>query len=86
MRVTVRILSETFLDGQRLAPDDVVDLPEGMAGTLYIAGVADPNPAAVAYARDQIGRPVRCLRPDDSPAAVDLEKPAKTVRRKKAAE
>ncbi len=88
MRVIVCILSDITLDGERFAPDDVVDLPEGQAGTLFIAGIADPNPAAVAHARDELGKPVRVLRPDDSPdiAAVYAEKAPKTPRRKKAAE
>lgn len=84
MRVTVRILSDITLDGERFAPDDVLDIPDSLAMTLAIGGIADPHPAAVAHACEELGKQVRALRPDD--VAVDAETAPKTPRRKKAAE
>jgi len=84
MRVTVRILSETTLDGETFAPDDVLDLPAALAMTLVVGGRADPQPAAVAHACEALGKTPRALRPDEAP--VDAETAPKTPRRKKAAE
>lgn len=86
MRITVRILSDIAIDGEHLAPDDLVDLPGPVASSLCLDGIADGSAAAVAHAANELGRPVRVLRPEDSVAAVDAEKAPKTARRKKAAE
>lgn len=85
MRVTVRILSETTLDGETFAPDDVIELPSALAMTLVVGGRADPHPSAVTHACETLGKPIRHLHPADLAAGYQETAP-KTPRRKKAAE
>lgn len=61
----VRILSASRVDGVLLPCDCVPDLPKGIAGGLVAAGVADPDPASVAYAEEN-GVPVPDGLPDYS--------------------
>jgi hypothetical protein len=46
----VRILSATPVEGIALPPDCVPDLPKRITDSLVAAGLADAEPAAVAYA------------------------------------
>jgi len=48
----IRILSATPVDGVVLPPDCVPDLPKIVACGLVSAGLADAEPAAIAYAED----------------------------------
>ena len=81
MRITARVICAAVIDGQTLQPNTLIDIPETLATTLVIAGIADPHPSAVAYVRDELNAEPVTLRAEN--AVVDGEKPAKTSRAKK---
>jgi hypothetical protein len=72
----VRILSATPVDGVALSPDCAPDLPKRIAVSLVAAGIADAEPAAVAYA-EKIGPAVPEGLPDYKKELADDAKAAK---------
>lgn len=80
----LRILADVTLDGALYAPDSLIDAPAELAAQLVAGGHADDHPDAVAHCLAQGSIPIAIGGAEA--AAVDAEKPAKTARRKKAAE
>ena len=58
MGTKVRVLAAIVVDGVTYQPDQVVDLPAGVAKALAADGQVDPNKDAVAYATKELGAEV----------------------------
>ncbi|HCZ17769.1 MAG TPA: hypothetical protein DHV85_24995 [Candidatus Accumulibacter sp.] len=78
----IRILADVTLDGQRHAPDALLDVSPELAAQLVAGGNADDHPDAVAHCLAQGAVPdaIGVAAPD----AVDAGNAPKTTRRKKA--
>lgn len=68
----IRILSDIFIDGNRIASDSLADVPAELAAQLVASGNADDHPEAVAH----------CLAQGIVPVALGEEVPAQPVPQK----
>jgi hypothetical protein len=77
--VLVRILQNIEIHARQYFCNDVVSMPAKLAAAHEKSGVADSDPDAVAYARDQLGKePIEHIVPEGATLAAADQQPAAT--------